>query len=86
LSTLFERLNKVIVKQLGVAPEAVVPAAGFTKDLHADSIELLELVMAVEEEFSSPSRQVEIPDADMTKLITVQDAVDYLRGLGLEDS
>ena len=86
MSTLFARLSKVIVTQLGVAPEAVVPAARFAEDLDADSIELLELVMAVEEEFSSPTRQIEIPDADMAKLKTVQDAVDYLRGLGLEDS
>jgi acyl carrier protein len=86
LSTLLVRLSKVIVAQLGVAPEAVVPAASFTEDLHADSIELLELVMAVEEEFSSPARQIEIPDADMAKLNTVQDTANYLRGLGLEDS
>ena len=86
MSTLFARLSKVIVVQLGVDPEAVVPAARFTEDLDADSIELLELVMAVEEEFSSPTRPIEIPDADMAKLKTVQDAANYLRGLGLEDS
>ena len=66
--------------------KTIAITASFTEDLHADSIELLELVMAVEEEFSSPTRQIEIPDADMAKLGTVQDAANYLRGLGLEDS
>ena len=86
MSAIFERLRKVIMAQLCVAAEEIVPAASFTKDLHADSIELLELVMAIEEEFSSSSRKIEIPDADMTKLITVQNAVDYLRGLDIKDS
>ena len=85
MSTLFEQLRKVVTVQLGVAAEEVIPMASFVKDLGADSIELLELVMAVEEEFSSSSRKVEIPDDDMTRLITVQDAVDYLRALGIEE-
>jgi len=62
-----------------------VPTAELVRDLNADSIELIELVMSLEEEFSSPSRQVEIPDEDLTKIVTIKDAVNYLRGLGVED-
>jgi len=85
VAAIFERLRKVIVEQLGVEEGEVVPTASFVKDLGADSIELLELVMAVEEEFSDSSQIVEIPDEDMEKIVTIQDAVDYLRDLGIED-
>jgi len=83
--TIFERLKRLVVERLGVEAEMVVPAASFTRDLGADSIEMVELVMSLEEEFSNSSRQVEIPDGDMDKMITVQNAVEYLRGLGVED-
>jgi len=83
--TIFERLKKLVVERLGVEAEMVVPAASFTRDLGADSIEMVELVMSLEEEFSNSTCQVEIPDGDMDKMITVQNAVDYIRGLGVED-
>ena len=85
MATIFERLKKVVVEQLDVEAEAIVPTASFARDLGADSIELVELVMSIEEEFSNSSRKVEIPDADVEKIVTIQDAVDYLRGLGIED-
>jgi len=85
VATIFERLGKIVVEQLGVEAEVVVPAASFTGDLGADSIELVELTMSLEEEFSNSSRKIEIPDEDMEKIVTLQDAVDYLRGLGVED-
>jgi len=85
VATIFERLGKIVVEQLGVEAEVVVPAASFTGDLGADSIELVELKMSLEEEFSNSSRKIEIPDEDMEKIVTLQDAVDYLRGLGVED-
>ena len=85
MTTILERLKKVIVEQLGVEAEAVVPTASFVQDLGADSIELVELTMSIEEEFSNPSRKVEIPDEDMAKIVTIQDAVDYLKALGIED-
>lgn len=85
MATIFERLGKIVVEQLGVEAEVVVPAASFTGDLGADSIELVELTMSLEEEFSNSSRKIEIPDEDMEKIVTLQDAVDYLRGLGVED-
>ena len=85
MATILERLKMVVVEQLGVEAEAIVPTASFAQDLGADSIELVELVMSIEEEFSNSSRKVEIPDADVEKIVTIQDAVDYLRDLGIED-
>ncbi len=85
MATVFERLEKIVVDQLGVEKEEVVSSANFVDDLGADSLDLVELIMALEEEFSSPSQKVEIPDEDAEKIITVQNAADYLRDLGIED-
>jgi acyl carrier protein len=63
----------------------VVPSANFVDDLGADSLDLVELIMSLEEEFSNPSHKVEIPDEDAEKIITVQDAIDYLKEHGVED-
>lgn len=85
MATIFERVRKIIVEQLGVEEEEVVPAASFVDDWGADSLDLVELIMALEEEFSSPSRKIEISDDDAEKIVTVQDAVDYITDLGIED-
>ena len=85
MATIFERVRKIIVEQLGVEGEEVVPAASFVDDWGADSLDLVELIMALEEEFSSPSRKIEISDDDAEKIVTVQDAVDYITNLGIED-
>lgn len=85
MATIFDRLKKIIVEQLGVDEKEVVSAASFVDDLGADSLDLVELIMTVEEKFSNPTRKVEIPDEDAEKLSTVQDAVDYLRDLGVEE-
>jgi acyl carrier protein len=85
VATIFERLKKVVVEQLGVEEDEVVPTASFVDDLGADSLDLVELRMSVEDEFSTPYRRIEIPDEDAEKIITVQDAVDYIRDLGIED-
>ena len=63
-----------------------MPAASFVEDLGADSLDLVELIMSLEEEFSTPSRKVEIPDEDAEKILTVQDAMDYLTDNGTKDS
>ena len=63
----------------------VVPTASFVDDMGADSLDLVELIMSLEEAFSNPSRKVEIPDEDAEKIATVQDAVDYIRDLGVKD-
>ena len=85
MATIFERAKGIIVEQLGVEEGEVVPSASFVDDLGADSLDLVELIMSLEEEFSNPSRKVEIPDEDAEKIITVQDAIDYIRDLGIED-
>ncbi len=82
-----ERVKNVIVNQLGVEEDQVVPEASFVDDLNADSLDMVELVMAFEEEFTSSEREVEIPDEDAEKILTVQDAVSYLKDdLGVEDT
>jgi acyl carrier protein len=85
VATIYERLKKIVVEQLGVDDEEVVSSASFVDDLGADSLDLVELIMALEEEFSNPSLKVEIPDEDAEKIVTVQDAIDYLKDLGIED-
>jgi acyl carrier protein len=69
-----DRLRKLIAEQLGVEESRVVPEASFTDDLEADSLDLVELIMSLEEEFG-----VEIPDEDAEKIATVGDAMQYLR-------
>ena len=78
-------MRKLIVEQLGVEEEQVVPSASFIDDLNADSLDLVELIMSMEEEFSKDGRSLEISDEDAEKIVTVQDAVDYLKDLGVED-
>ena len=85
MATVFDKTKKIIVEQLGVEENEVVPTASFVDDLGADSLDLVELIMSLEEEFSTPSQKVEIPDEDAEKILTVQDAVDYLKDLGIED-
>jgi acyl carrier protein len=86
LATIFERLKKLIVEQLGVEEEEIVPSASFVDDLGADSLDLVELIMSLEEEFSTPSHKIEIPDEDAEKIATIQDAVNYIKDLGIEDN
>ena len=69
----YERLSKIVVEQLGVDEADVKPAASFVDDLNADSLDLVELVMSLEEEFGT-----EISDEDAEKIRTVQDAVDFV--------
>lgn len=85
MATIFERLKKIIVEQLGVSEEQVVPSASFVDDLNADSLDLVELIMAIEEELSTPEMKLEIPDEDAEKIVTVQDAIDYIRDRGVEE-
>lgn len=85
MATVFERVRKIIVEQLGVEDGQVVPSASFVDDLNADSLDLVELIMSMEEEFSKDGKELEISDEDAEKIVTVQDAVDYLKDLGIED-
>ena len=85
MATVFERVKAIIVDQLGVKEEEVVSSASFVEDFNADSLDLVELMMALEEEFSNPIKKVEIPDEDAKKIRMVKDAVDYIIDLGIED-
>ena len=71
--------------QIGVDEAEVKISASFVDDLNADSLDLVELVMSLEEEFSTESKRLEIPDEDAEKIKTVQDAVDYIKEQGVED-
>ncbi|MFT2111304.1 acyl carrier protein [Marinomonas sp. 2405UD68-3] len=73
MSSIEERVKKIVCEQLGVKEEEVVLAASFVDDLGADSLDTVELVMALEEEF-----ETEIPDEEAEKITTVQAAVDYI--------
>ena len=68
-----DKIKEIIVEQLGVAQEEVVPEASFIDDLGADSLDIVELVMALEEEWG-----IEIPDDDAEKIQTIQDAINYI--------
>ena len=70
----FDKVKEIIVEQLGVAENSVTTEASFIDDLGADSLDIVELIMALEEEFD-----IEIPDADAEKVVTVGDVVDYIK-------
>ncbi len=86
MATVFERIKAIVVEQLGVDEKDVVPTASFVEDLGADSLDLVELIMSLEEEFSNPDRKVEIPDEDAEKIATIQDAINYIKEQGFEDT
>lgn len=74
MATVDERVKKIIAEQLGVEEEEVTSEASFVEDLGADSLDTVELVMALEEEFG-----IEIPDEDAEKILTVGKALDYIK-------
>ena len=71
---IFDKVKEIIVEQLGVAENTVTMEASFIDDLGADSLDIVELIMALEEEFD-----LEIPDADAEKIVSVSDVVDYIK-------
>src|SRR5690606_19397560 len=79
MSTIEERVKKIVVEQLGVKEEEVTNNASFVDDLGADSLDTVELVMALEEEF-----ECEIPDEEAEKITSVQQAIDYVKRNGKE--
>ncbi len=85
MATVFERVKRVITEQLGVKEEDIALKASFVDDFNADSLDLVELIMALEEEFSNPNKKVEIPDEDARRIVTVGDAVEYIKDSGIED-
>ncbi len=81
----FERVRKIIAEQLGVEESEITPQTSFVDDLNADSLDLVELIMSLEEEFSKGGKSIEISDEDAEKIATVQDAVNYIIELGGDD-
>ena len=73
MSATFDRVQAIIAEQLGVEPEKITPDAEFVADLNADSLDLVELIMSLEEEFG-----VEISDEDAEKIVKVSDAMDFI--------
>lgn len=86
MATLMDRVQDVVADKLGVDKSTVVAGANFVDDLNADSLDLVELIMAFEEEFSSDDITIEISDEDAEKITTVQEAIDFLKTKGVGDS
>lgn len=85
MATVFERVRKIIAEQLGVDEGEINPQTSFVDDLNADSLDLVELIMSLEEEFSKEGKSVEVSDEDAEKIVTVQDAVTYIQEHGVTD-
>ena len=86
MATVEERVKSLVADRLGVGEDQVTAEASFTEDLNADSLDLVELIMAFEEEFSDDDNALEISDEDAEQIRTVQNAVDFLKGKGAQDS
>ena len=85
MAAVFERVKKIIAEQLGVEESEIKPETSFVDDLNADSLDLVELIMSLEEEFSKEGKTMEISDEDAEKIATVQDAVNYIIDQGIAD-
>lgn len=85
MPAVFDRVRKIIAEQLGVDEAEIKPETSFVEDLNADSLDLVELIMSLEEEFSKEGKAIEISDEDAEKIVTVQDAVTYITEHGGED-
>jgi len=85
VATVLGRVKKVVVSQLGVDNDQVNPDTSLVDDLNADSLDLMELIVALEEEFSGGNDKLEIPDEDVQSLSTVQQVVDYIKSHGVVD-
>jgi len=85
MATVFERVRRIIAQQLGVDESQITPQTSFVEDLNADSLDLVELIMALEEHFSKGGKTFEISDEDAEKIVTVQDAVNYIIDRGIAE-
>lgn len=85
MASLMERVQVIVADKLSVDESEVVADASFMEDLNADSLDLVELIMAFEEEFSSDDNTIEISDEDAEGITTVQQAIDYLKEKGVAD-
>jgi len=85
VATVFERVRKIIAEQLGVDEADIKSNTSFVEDLNADSLDLVELIMSLEEEFGGGGQGFEISDEDAEKIVTVQDAVNYITEHGIAE-
>ena len=85
MSTVYDRVKAIVVDKLDVDEDGVTENSSFSEDLNADSLDLVELIMAFEEEFTTDGNQVEISDEDAGQIQTLNDAVIYLKNLGISD-
>ncbi len=85
MTTVYDRVKTIVVDKLGVEEDEVTESASFIENLNADSLDLVELIMAFEEEFSTNDAQLEISDEDAANIETVDDAVKYLKEHGVID-
>ncbi|MBK50377.1 MAG: acyl carrier protein [Chloroflexi bacterium] len=85
MATVLERVQAVVADKLSVEEAEVKPESSFTEDLNADSLDLVELIMAFEEEFGNDETPIEISDDDAESITTVQKAIDYLKDKGVQD-
>jgi len=79
-----KRLKQIIAEQLGVDEDSITPSSSFIDDLNVEPADLAELVTAIEQEFSTPARKLQIQDQDMRRIATVQDLIDCLRDYGVD--
>ena len=85
MASILERLKKVIAEQVGVDEELIVPSASFIDDLNIDPSDLAELIIAIEQEFSTPEQKLTISDEDTEEIVKIQEIIDYLHDYGIED-
>jgi acyl carrier protein len=85
MASVLDRVKAVVIDRLGADEAAVVADASFTDDLNADSLDLVELIMAFEEEFADGAEPLKISDEDAEGIRTIQNAVDFIKGKGYTD-
>ena len=85
MATVLERVQKIVAERLGVEEAQVVEEASFTEDLEADSLDLVDLILAFQDEFSTDDNPVEISDEDAEKMVRVSDSINYLKSKGVSD-
>lgn len=85
MATVYDRVKTIVIDKLGMDESEVGEDSSFVENLNADSLDLVELIMAFEEEFSTDEKQVEISDDEAGNIGTIKDAVDYLKGHGIAD-
>ena len=85
MATVFDRVKNVVVDRLGTDEDSITMEASFVDDLNADSLDLVELIMAFEEEFSTDDAPVKISDEDAEQIRTIRNAVEFIQGKGVSD-